>query len=163
MQIFIDPGTTSTQMLNFPSICVLSTQKLDNMSKLNINSHADVIIVTSNSKLGEKNLFLVIISHLLYCLHVLHLTCCVQQSNPAELPTLVHSYTTVARSESLLIAQLNYSNKYTAQCRNMPATCKECLQDGYPQQYWQSDVHGSEESDKTAPYSKGTCARSESD
>jgi hypothetical protein len=61
-------------------------------------------------EIGGKNLFIVIIPHPLYCLHVLHIMCCVQRSNPAELSAVVHSYTTVAMSEPLLIAQLNYSN-----------------------------------------------------
>jgi len=59
-------------------------------SRLSINWHVAVGL--------KNNGFSVTISYLLYCLHVICIFFRVQCSNPAELPTLVCSYTKVVRN-----------------------------------------------------------------
>jgi len=69
---------------------LLTTLLLYYTFRLSTNWHVAVVL--------KNNEFSVTISCLLYCLRVICSFFCVQCSNPAELPTLVCSYTKVVRN-----------------------------------------------------------------
>jgi len=75
---------------------MLPTQLLYYTFRLSINWHVAVVL--------KNNEISVIIFYLLYCLHVICIFFCIQCSNPAELPTLVCSYTKVVGVQCLLYA-----------------------------------------------------------
>jgi hypothetical protein len=87
-------------MLNFPfSMFVLSTQFHNYTFKMNINHYVAEALSTFiwNS---------LILSYLVYCLHVICVIHCVQWHKPAKLSTLDRSHNMVARTRPVSVAQL---------------------------------------------------------
>jgi hypothetical protein len=130
---------------------VLSAQYLIYKYKLNINWHTAVILGTSNWKL-EKYWFPVMISHLHYCIHVLHIMCHVPQSSTVELPTLGHYYNMVAKARFCSSDELLHCIQSVTQ--NTSTTCREWIHDGCHQQYLEWGVQCSAESE-AATYCNG--------
>jgi hypothetical protein len=88
---------------------MLPTKFLNYTFKLSINWHDAAIL--SNFQLdirGKDCLFTVIIS-CLPCCCVICITYCLQGSNLAGVPRLVHSYNVVVRPRSLSVTHLGYS------------------------------------------------------
>ena len=98
---------------------MLPTKFLNYTFKLSINWHDAAILSNFQLDIKWKNsLFTVIISCLLYCC-VICIIYCLQGSNLAGVPTLVHSYNMVVRPRSLSVSHLGYSTVNNMMWKNV--------------------------------------------
>jgi hypothetical protein len=115
---------TSIRTIHFLCICVCALYPVPELHILSINWHVDIVISTFSSKLGEKELFSVTISYLLYWLHCI---CWVQ-------------WGTQLNYQHWSILTWQWGSDEKLHCRQC-MTCKDCIHSGCPQQYWEHSVH----------------------
>lgn len=87
------------------------------------------VIINAFSWKFEGGMIFIIISYLLYCFCVAHLTCCVEYSNSAALETLVCSCNTTATPIPVSVAVPGYSTVHNMWWK-MSSACIEWIHNG---------------------------------
>jgi hypothetical protein len=136
--LFIGPTKTSIRTINFPWTYVCApTQFLYYTVRLSPNWSVVVILSTFNWKSGNRSdfqlQFLTCISSV-FCdtIGIMH---CIRCSYPAQMLTLIHSYSRPAKARPVAAAQLAYYTVHSLLCTKMFTTFIQLPHYGCPQQY----------------------------